>query len=32
VKCLAKARMCFLVKHGGILCGVVMGECEVMVK
>jgi len=32
VKCLAKARMCCLDKHDGISRGVVMGECEVMVK
>jgi hypothetical protein len=32
VKCLAKARICCLVKRDGISYGVVMDECEEMVK
>ena len=32
VKCLAKARMCCLVKHVVTSCGVVMDGCEVMVN
>jgi hypothetical protein len=32
VKCFAKARMCCLVKPDGISNGVVMDECEEMVK
>jgi hypothetical protein len=32
VKCLAKARMCRMVKRDGISNGVVMDECDGMVK
>jgi hypothetical protein len=32
VKCLAKASLCCLVKPDGISNGVVMDECEEMVK
>jgi hypothetical protein len=32
VKCLAKARICCLVKPDGVLNEVVMDECEAMVK
>jgi len=32
VTCLAKARMCCLVKHENVSIGVAMDECEVMVK